>query len=81
LCFKSGGGAFLVPYAVMLVACGLPLLYMEFLAGQYTRRGPVGALSALCPLLGGAGAAAVVISFWLATYYNVIISWAMVYLR
>ncbi len=29
----------------------------------------------MCPLLKGAGVASVVISFWLCSYYNVILSW------
>jgi len=80
LCYKSGGGAFLIPYIIMLILCGLPLLFMELTMGQYTRQGPIGALGKICPLLQGTGIATVVISFWLCTYYNVIISWAMFYL-
>ena len=53
LAYKSGGGAFLVPYFVMLILCGIPLLYMELAVGQYTRRGPIGALGKLCPILKG----------------------------
>ena len=53
LAYKSGGGAFLVPYFVMLLLCGIPLLYMELAVGQYTRRGPIGALGKLCPILKG----------------------------
>ncbi len=37
----------------MLVLCGLPLLFMELIAGQYARRGPIGALGRMCPLLKG----------------------------
>ncbi|KPP74434.1 sodium- and chloride-dependent GABA transporter ine-like, partial [Scleropages formosus] len=29
LCYRSGGGAFLVPYLLMLVLLGIPLLYVE----------------------------------------------------
>ena len=50
---QSGGGAFLLPYLVMLLLCGIPLLYMELAVGQYTRRGPIGALGQLCPILKG----------------------------
>jgi len=78
--YKSGGGAFLVPYFIMLLLCGIPLLFMELAVGQYTRRGPIGALDKLCPILKGAGVGTVFISFFLCTYYNVILAWAMFYL-
>ncbi len=78
--YKSGGGAFLVPYFIMLFLCGIPLLLMEMAVGQYTRRGPIGALDKLCPILKGAGVGTVIISFFLSTYYNVILSWTLFYL-
>ncbi|XP_078589306.1 sodium- and chloride-dependent GABA transporter 1-like [Branchiostoma floridae x Branchiostoma japonicum] len=80
LCYKSGGGAFLIPYFIMLFVCGIPLLYMELAVGQYTQQGPVGALGKICPLLKGAGLATVMITFLFSTYYNVIITWALYYL-
>lgn len=36
-----------------MVICGVPLLYMELTVGQYTGRGPIGAIGHLCPLLKG----------------------------
>ena len=58
----------------------IPLLFMELAVGQYTRRGPIGALDKLCPILKGAGVGTVFISFFLCTYYNVILAWALFYL-
>lgn len=80
LCYKSGGGAFLIPYLIMLFLCGIPLLLMELAIGQYTRRGPIGAMAKICPLFKGAGVGTVMISFLLGTYYNVIIAWTIFYL-
>ncbi|XP_018604595.2 sodium- and chloride-dependent GABA transporter 1 [Scleropages formosus] len=80
LCYRSGGGAFLIPYVIMLFLCGIPLLLMEFAIGQYTRLGPVLTLAKICPLLKGVGLATVVISFILCTYYNVLMTWALYYL-
>ncbi|XP_070689408.1 sodium- and chloride-dependent GABA transporter ine isoform X2 [Pempheris klunzingeri] len=80
LCYSSGGGAFLVPYFIMVILCGIPLLFMEFAIGQYTRLGPVHALAKICPLLKGVGLATVVISFVFSTYYNVLMSWTLYYL-
>uniref|UniRef100_A0A8C2A290 Transporter n=1 Tax=Cyprinus carpio TaxID=7962 RepID=A0A8C2A290_CYPCA len=80
LCYRSGGGAFLIPYLIMLFLCGIPLLFMEFTVGQYTRLGPVHALAKICPLFKGVGLATVVISYVLCTYYNVLMTWALYYL-
>lgn len=79
LCYSSGGGAFMVPYLIMVLLCGIPLLFMEFSVGQYTRLGPVHAFAKICPLLKGVGLATVVISFVFSTYYNVLMSWALYY--
>ena len=51
--FLTVSGAFLIPYFTMLLLCGIPLLFMEFAIGQYTRLGPVHALAKICPLLKG----------------------------
>ncbi|XP_012241910.1 sodium- and chloride-dependent GABA transporter ine isoform X1 [Bombus impatiens] len=79
LCYKSGGGVFLIPYFLILIVCGVPLLYMELSIGQFTRRGPIGALGQICPLFKGAGLSSVVISFLMSTYHNVIIAYAIYY--
>lgn len=44
---------FLIPYAIIMAICGVPMLYMELAVGQFTGRGPIGALGHLCPLLKG----------------------------
>ncbi|XP_019956377.2 sodium- and chloride-dependent GABA transporter ine isoform X2 [Paralichthys olivaceus] len=80
LCYSSGGGAFLIPYFTMVLLCGIPLLFLEFAIGQYTRLGPVHALNKICPLFKGVGLATVVLSFVYSTYYNVLMSWALYYL-
>ncbi|XP_055595461.1 sodium- and chloride-dependent GABA transporter ine isoform X2 [Uranotaenia lowii] len=79
LCYKSGGGVFLVPYYIILLICGIPMLFMELSVGQYTGRGPIGALGQLCPLFKGTGLASVVVSFLMSTYYSVIIAYAIYY--
>ncbi|XP_027888611.1 sodium- and chloride-dependent GABA transporter ine [Xiphophorus couchianus] len=80
LCYSSGGGAFIIPYLVMVFLCGIPLLFMEFAVGQYSHLGPVHAFAKICPLFKGVGLATVVISFVFCTFYNVLMGWAFFYL-
>ncbi|XP_022909360.2 sodium- and chloride-dependent GABA transporter ine isoform X1 [Onthophagus taurus] len=79
LCYKSGGGVFLIPYFLIMTICGVPMLYMELAVGQFIGRGPIAALGSLCPLFKGAGLGSVVVSFLMSTYYCVIIAYGVYY--
>lgn len=77
LCYKNGGGAFLVPYCVMLLVGGIPLFYMELALGQHNRKGAITCWGRLVPLFKGIGYAVVLIAFYVDFYYNVIIAWSL----
>ncbi|KAI4461101.1 sodium/chloride dependent transporter [Holotrichia oblita] len=72
-------GVFLIPYFLIMIVCGVPMLYMELAVGQFVGRGPIAALGSLCPLLKGTGLGSVVISFFMSTYYCVIIAYGVYY--
>uniref|UniRef100_A0A8C5L8V2 Transporter n=2 Tax=Jaculus jaculus TaxID=51337 RepID=A0A8C5L8V2_JACJA len=80
LCQMYGGGSFLVPYIIMLILEGMPLLYLELAVGQRMRQGSIGAWRTISPYLSGVGVASVVASFFLSMYYNVINAWSFWYL-
>nr|XP_006635943.1 PREDICTED: sodium-dependent dopamine transporter [Lepisosteus oculatus] len=79
LCYKNGGGAFLVPYLFFMVIAGMPLFYMELALGQYNREGAAGVWK-ICPIFKGVGFTVIIISLYVGFYYNVIIAWALFYL-
>jgi len=79
LCQKNGGGAFLIPYFIMLIIEGIPLFYLEIAIGQRKRRGSVGVWNLIHPYLGGVGIASMVVCCLIAIYYNMIIAWAFFY--
>ncbi|KAL6723128.1 hypothetical protein Aduo_018163 [Ancylostoma duodenale] len=81
LCQKNGGGAFLIPYVIMMILLGLPLFLIELGIGQRLRTGPMGVWNAIHPYLGGLGVSAAVVSYLVALYYNVIITWCLYYLK
>ncbi|XP_052800617.1 sodium-dependent dopamine transporter-like [Mya arenaria] len=77
LCYKNGGGAFLIPYGLMLIFGGIPLFYMELALGQFYRTGAITCWARICPLFKGIGWAVVLIAFYTDFFYNVVIAWAL----
>ncbi|OWK60470.1 Sodium- and chloride-dependent neutral and basic amino acid transporter B(0+) [Lonchura striata] len=79
LTYQNGGGAFLIPYTLMLALAGLPLFFMECSLGQFASQGPV-SIWRILPLFQGVGITMVIISTFVTIYYNVIIAYALYYL-
>ncbi|KAG8202006.1 hypothetical protein JTE90_010377 [Oedothorax gibbosus] len=79
LCYRNGGGVFLIPYLLMLVFGAMPLFYMELVLGQYHRQGPISVWK-FCPLFKGVGYCCVLVSWYVSFYYNVIIAWTLYYM-
>uniref|UniRef100_A0A8C2WPV5 Transporter n=1 Tax=Cyclopterus lumpus TaxID=8103 RepID=A0A8C2WPV5_CYCLU len=80
LCQTHGGGAFLIPYLILLVLEGMPLLLLEFAIGQRLRKGSVGVWRAINPYLTGVGIASMLVSLLVGLYYNTLIAWILWYL-
>uniref|UniRef100_H2Z9K0 Transporter n=1 Tax=Ciona savignyi TaxID=51511 RepID=H2Z9K0_CIOSA len=100
LAYQSGGatiyiirtGAFLIPYLIMLVFCGIPLFLIELGFGQFSGFGTVTSWRA-SPMFKvlylnlkasdafvGIGFGMMLVSFFVIIYYNVIIAYAFFYL-
>ncbi|GAB1604446.1 sodium- and chloride-dependent taurine transporter-like [Argonauta hians] len=79
LCYKNGGGAFLIPYLLAVILGGVPVFFLEVSLGQFMSEGGVGAWK-ICPLFQGIGYACSMIVFFLDCNYNIILTWSFYYL-
>ncbi|XP_046542281.1 sodium- and chloride-dependent glycine transporter 2-like [Haliotis rubra] len=79
LCYRNGGATFLIPYLIMLVVVGMPMLFMELALGQFASEGPI-TVWKLSPAFHGVGLAMVITSAMVSIYFNVVIMYAVYYM-
>uniref|UniRef100_A0A4W6FHY3 Transporter n=1 Tax=Lates calcarifer TaxID=8187 RepID=A0A4W6FHY3_LATCA len=80
LCYKNGGGAFLIPYLIFLFTCGVPVFFLETALGQYTSQGGITCWRKISPLFEGLGYGTQVIVTLLNFYYIIVLAWGIFYL-
>ncbi|XP_068083470.1 sodium- and chloride-dependent glycine transporter 1-like [Anabrus simplex] len=79
LAYRNGGGAFLIPYLIMLVVCGIPLYFMEIAMGQFSSQACI-TFFRICPLFKGTGYAMVLVNFLCSTYYNIVLTYPIYFM-
>ncbi|KAJ8247280.1 hypothetical protein GJAV_G00244500 [Gymnothorax javanicus] len=80
LCYRNGGGVFLVPFLLFLTVLVIPLFLLETSMGQYTSLGGVMAWRNFCPLFGGVGFATHMVIVHGTVTYVTVLGWALFYL-
>uniref|UniRef100_A0A671TJ65 Transporter n=1 Tax=Sparus aurata TaxID=8175 RepID=A0A671TJ65_SPAAU len=79
LCYKNGGGAFLLPYCIFALLCGAPVFLMETVIGQLMQEGSATCWTKLCPLAQGTGFSVIMVQLY-ARLYSIVLAWALLYL-
>ena len=79
LCYRHGGGSFLIPYLFALVFLGAPIFLLELAIGQRFRRGTYHSVLAIDPRLRSIGIISVTSSALVGIYYIVIMAWSVLY--
>uniref|UniRef100_A0ABD2WQU3 Transporter n=1 Tax=Trichogramma kaykai TaxID=54128 RepID=A0ABD2WQU3_9HYME len=77
--YENGGGAFLVPYVIVLFLIGKPIYYLEMIVGQFTNRSSV-KLWSVAPGLRGVGWAQMFSMVAVGTYYCSLMALTVYYL-
>ncbi len=80
LCYKNGGGAFLIPYLIALFVVGVPLMILELGIGHRMRGSSPMSLAKVDPHWEWCGWWAVICAMYgIMLYYSVVIAWCLRY--
>ncbi|CAH2106398.1 unnamed protein product [Euphydryas editha] len=77
--YQNGGGAFLIPYIIVLLLIGKPMYYVEVVLGQFSSRNTV-RVWAMAPAMKGIGYAQALACGYILSYYVSIIALCLYYL-
>ncbi|NDV23097.1 sodium-dependent transporter [Desulfovibrio sp. JC022] len=77
--YENGGGAFLIPYFVAMLAAGMPFMILEFGLGQKFKGSAPKVFSSISKKWEWLGWWQVMVSFIITTYYVVVVAWAINY--
>ncbi|KAH8276671.1 hypothetical protein KR044_007636, partial [Drosophila immigrans] len=77
--YENGGGAFLIPYIIVLFLIGKPMYYLEMIIGQFTSQGTV-KIWAICPSFLGVGYGQAFATICIITYYSSLLALTLYYL-
>lgn len=78
IALENGGGAFVIPYIIVLLLVGKPVYFMEMVLGQFSSRGSVKVFDCV-PAMRGVGVGQVVSIAIVATYYSSIMAITLKY--
>lgn len=78
--YDNGGGAFLLPYFIAIATAGIPILILEFYLGNRNQGSAPVAYRSLSQRWEWLGWWQAAITFFIGTYYMVIIGWVLAYL-
>ncbi|XP_050095725.1 sodium-dependent nutrient amino acid transporter 1-like isoform X1 [Anopheles aquasalis] len=76
---ENGGGAFVIPYLIVLLLVGRPIYYLEMLMSQFSSRGCINVYDA-SPAMRGIGVGQTYSTFIVMTYYASLMAVTMRYL-
>ena len=78
--YTNGGGAFVVPYVIALLAAGLPILLLDYALGHRFRGSTPAVFRRMSSKLEWLGGFQVFICFVIMTYYAVVVAWSLRYM-
>uniref|UniRef100_A0A1B0G9S9 Transporter n=1 Tax=Glossina morsitans morsitans TaxID=37546 RepID=A0A1B0G9S9_GLOMM len=79
IALENGGGAFVIPYIIVLLLIGRPVYYMEVIIGQFASRGCIQAFD-MVPLMKGIAYGQVYATALATTYYACVMALTIKYL-